>query len=155
MKQSTFVSIVVPIVATIVMMVLSILGLQAQNTKTYTYTNKISRSFRNNTNEFLLYGVGQVILKTSSTQTISCVVNVTGYGKSVDEAKERTEAVEVSYATTSNGTPELHVNMKHGRYNKRKCKVVTTVYLPNNVTFQHNEDINVMEIIYRIIDEFK
>lgn len=154
MKQSTFTSIVVPVVATVVLMVLSIFGLKAQSSS-YSHTDKMSYSFRNTTNEFRLYGIGEVILKTSNSQTIRCEVSVTGYGNDVEEAKSRAQSVEVSSYSEKNDIPELYVKMKRGRYNKRHCKVVTTVYLPNNVTFQHNEDINLMEFIYRIIDKFK
>jgi len=156
MRQSTFTSIVVPVVVTIVLMALSIFGLNAQSNVPSTYTKKTSYSFHNSTNEFLVYGIGQVILKTSSSQTIRCEVKVTGKGKSQTEAKERANNIEVSTVNANgSGTPKLYVQIGHGRYNKRNCQVVTTVYLPNNVTFQHNEDINIMEFVYRIIDKFK
>lgn len=154
MKKTAFVSILVPIAATIVLMVISMLGLKAQNT-TSSYHNKMSYTFENNTNEFYLYGVGQVILKSSSNNVIRCEVSVTGFGKDTEEAKMKADNIEVTSAITNNGTPKLYVNVKHGRYNKRNCEVVTTVYLPNTVTFQHNEDIDLMEFIYRVIDKFK
>ena len=154
MKKSTYTSIVLPVVATVVLMLLSILGLKAQSAS-YTHTDKMVYSFKNTTNEFHLYGIGQVILKSSDSQAIRCEISITGHGKDVNEAKNSAKGVEVSWYPENYATPKLYVKMKHGRYNERNCKVVTTVYLPNTVTFQHNEDINVMEFIYRIIDKFR
>lgn len=157
MNKSFFSSILAPIAFLCVLLLMTIFGLNAQNAPKgmVKYERTVSYNLKNYTNEFLLYGVGKVIIKSSNTNDIRCEVSICGYGKTQEEAKAKMENVEVKVLKEANWTPKMYVNMVHGKYSERNCKVVTTVYLPNTVTFQHNEDISVMEYIYRVIDKFK
>ena len=52
-------------------------------------------------------------------------------------------------------TPRLRVFMSQGRYNEHNCKVVTTVYLPPTVVMQHNDDVSLMDYVYRVLNKVK
>lgn len=116
------------------------------------YEKTIQYSFPNTCNEFNLYGVGKVVLKGSDSDRIRCEVFMTGYGKTIDEAKGRVENVSVD-PSNSKGKPNMRISMIQGHYNDRKCKIVTTVYLPPTVVFQHNENIDIVEYLFRVWDK--
>lgn len=149
-------SIIVPIIATVLMLMLTLLNAKGQSPKSNSFTSEkiIQKSFQNTNNEFFLYGVGKVILKNSNSNTIRCEVRITGYGSSAEEAQRYVESVEVEVPANMTN-PKMYVNMRHGRYNERHCKVVTTVYLPPTTVLQHNEDMNMEEMLYRLIDKFR
>lgn len=116
------------------------------------YEKTIQYSFPNTCNEFNLYGVGKVVLKGSDSDRIHCEVCMTGYGKTMEEAKGRVENVSVDPGNPK-GKPNMRISMLQGRYNDRKCKIVTTVYLPPTVVFQHDDNIDIMEYVFRVLNK--
>lgn len=116
------------------------------------YEKTIQYSFPNTCNEFNLYGVGKVVLKGSDSDRIRCEVCMTGYGKTMEEAKGRVENVSVDPGNPK-GKPNMRISMLQGRYNDRKCKIVTTVYLPPTVVFQHDDNIDIMEYVFRVLNK--
>ena len=139
----------------ILVLILAVSGASAQQDSRVKYEKTLSYTFRNVNNEFQLNGVGQVLLKGSSDQQIRCEVKVTGYGKTVEDAKARAENVQAEATHQAKSTPKLRVYMNQGRYNEHNCKVVTTVYLPPTVVMQHNDDISIMDYVYRVLDKVK
>ena len=77
---------------------------------------------------------------------------MTGYGKTMEEAKGRVENVSVDPGNPK-GKPNMRISMLQGRYNDRKCKIVTTVYLPPTVVFQHDDNIDIMEYVFRVLNK--
>lgn len=139
----------------ILVLILAVSGASAQQDSRVKYEKTLSYSFRNVNNEFQLNGVGKVVIKGSPDQQIRCEVKVTGYGKTVEEAKARAGYVLAEAANEANSTPRLRVFMSQGRYNEHNCKVVTTVYLPPTVVMQHNDDVSLMDYVYRVLNKVK
>ena len=167
----------------ILVLILAVSGASAQQDSRVKYEKTLSYNFRNVNNEFQLNGVGKVVIKGSPDQQIRCEVKVTGYGKTVEDAKaiihnarsitERADkmmggvskigvkpSVDVLYSGgahrwSANATPRLRVFMSQGRYNEHNCKVVTTVYLPPTVVMQHNDDVSLMDYVYRVLNKVK
>lgn len=139
----------------ILVLILAVSGASAQQDSRVKYEKTLSYNFRNVNNEFQLNGVGKVVLKGSSDQQIRCEVKVTGYGKTVEDAKARAENVLAEATRQGKSTPKLRVYMGQGRYNEHNCKVVTTVYLPPTVVMQHNDDISLMDYVYRVLNKVK
>lgn len=139
----------------ILVLILAVSGASAQQDSRVKYEKTLSYTFRNVNNEFQLNGVGKVVLKGSPDQQIRCEVKVTGYGKTVEDAKARAENVQAEATHQEKSTPQLRVFMSQGRYNEHNCKVVTTVYLPPTVVMQHNDDISIMDYVYRVLDKVK
>ncbi|MBO4382165.1 MAG: hypothetical protein J5799_04400 [Bacteroidales bacterium] len=134
-------------------LVLAVSGASAQQDSRVKYETTMSYHFRNVNNEFQLNGVGKVVLKGSPDQEIRCEVKVTGYGKTAEDAQARAENVLAEVLTQDKSTPKLRVYMNQGRYNEHNCKVVTTVYLPPTVVMQHNDDITIMDIVYKVLNK--
>lgn len=134
-------------------LVLAVSGASAQQDSRVKYETTMSYHFRNVNNEFQLNGVGKVVLKGSPDQEIRCEVKVTGYGKTAEDAHARAENVLAEALTQDKSTPKLRVYMNQGRYNEHNCKVVTTVYLPPTVVMQHNDDITIMDIVYKVLNK--
>lgn len=139
----------------ILVLILAVSGASAQQDSRVKYEKTLSYSFRNVNNEFQLNGVGKVVIKGSPDQQIRCEVKVTGYGKTVEDAKARAGYVLAEAANEANSTPRLRVFMSQGRYNEHNCKVVTTVYLPPTVVMQHNDDVSLMDYVYRVLNKVK
>ncbi len=118
------------------------------------YEKTIQYSFPNTCNEFNLYGVGKVVLKGSNSDRIRCEVSMTGYGKTMGEARGRVENVSIEPGNPKE-KPNMRISMVQGRYNDRKCKIVTTVYLPPTVVFQHNDNIDIVEYVFRVWDKLR
>ena len=139
----------------ILVLILAVSGATAQQDSRVKYEKTLSYSFPNVNNEFELNGVGKVVLKGSPDQQIRCEVKVTGYGKTVEDAKARAENVLAEATRQGKSTPRLRVFMSQGRYNEHNCKVVTTVYLPPTVVMQHNDDVSLMDYVYRVLNKVK
>lgn len=139
----------------ILVLILAVSGASAQQDSRVKYEKTLSYNFRNVNNEFQLNGVGKVVVKGSPDQQIRCEVKVTGYGKTVEDAKARAGSVLAEATNEANSTPKLRVFMNQGRYNERNCKVVTTVYLPPTVVMQHNDDVSLMDYVYRVLNKVK
>ena len=139
----------------ILVLILAVSGASAQQDSRVKYEKTLSYNFRNVNNEFQLNGVGKVVIKGSPDQQIRCEVKVTGYGKTVEDAKARAGYVLAEAANEANSTPRLRVFMSQGRYNEHNCKVVTTVYLPPSVVMQHNDDVSLMDYVYRVLNKVK
>lgn len=139
----------------ILVLILAVSGASAQQDSRVKYEKTLSYSFPNVNNEFELNGVGKVVLKGSPDQQIRCEVKVTGYGKTVEDAKARAENVLAEATRQGKSTPKLRVYMGQGRYNEHNCKVVTTVYLPPTVVMQHNDDVSLMDYVYRVLNKVK
>ena len=139
----------------ILVLILAVSGASAQQDSRVKYEKTLSYNFRNVNNEFQLNGVGKVVIKGSPDQQIRCEVKVTGYGKTVEDAKARAENVLAEATHQAKSTPKLRVFMGQGRYNEHNCKVVTTVYLPPTVVMQHNDDVSLMDYVYRVLNKVK
>ena len=139
----------------ILVLILAVSGASAQQDSRVKYEKTLSYNFRNVNNEFQLNGVGKVVIKGSPDQQIRCEVKVTGYGKTVEDAKARARYVLAEAVNEANSTPRLRVFMSQGRYNEHNCKVVTTVYLPPTVVMQHNDDVSLMDYVYRVLNKVK
>ncbi len=139
----------------ILVLILAVSGASAQQDSRVKYEKTLSYNFRNVNNEFQLNGVGKVVIKGSPDQQIRCEVKVTGYGKTVEDAKARAENVLAEATRQGKSTPKLRVYMGQGRYNEHNCKVVTTVYLPPTVVMQHNDDVSLMDYVYRVLNKVK
>lgn len=139
----------------ILVLILAVSGASAQQDSRVKYEKTLSYNFRNVNNEFQLNGVGKVVIKGSPDQQIRCEVKVIGYGKTVEDAKARAGYVLAEAANEANSTPRLRVFMSQGRYNEHNCKVVTTVYLPPTVVMQHNDDVSLMDYVYRVLNKVK
>ena len=139
----------------ILVLILAVSGASAQQDSRVKYEKTLSYNFRNVNNEFQLNGVGKVVIKGSPDQQIRCEVKVTGYGKTVEDAKAQAGYVLAEAVNEANSTPRLRVFMSQGRYNEHNCKVVTTVYLPPTVVMQHNDDVSLMDYVYRVLNKVK
>lgn len=132
-------------------------GVQAQNgssnpackvEKTY---EQLFDNMGNTQNVFCLESMGDVIIRKSKTNNIRCIVKVVTYGTTAQQAKERMSYIKVS----TQGPSTLNVSATRGLINKKHYNIVTTVYLPDNVSLQHNENPNINEMVYRIINTFR
>ncbi len=141
---------------TLLLTVFFVFGVCAQqNSSPVKYEKTTIYRLQNVNNEFMLNGVGKVIVKGNADNEIRCEVKVTGYGKTVEDAKAHAENVRAEASNEVKATPKLQVSMYQGRYNERVCQVVTTVYLPATVVMQHNDDISIMDYVFRVLDKVK
>ena len=143
------------IAITIIALVVAVYGANAQQDSRVRSEKVMSYRFENVNNEFHLNGVGKVVVKGTSSNEIRCEVKVTGIGKTADDAKSRAGNVLAEATNQGESTPALRVFLNQGRYNERNCQVVTTVYLPPTVVMQHNDDITIMDFIFRVLDKFR
>ncbi len=136
------------------LIVLLFCGASAQRDKVSYHQAKqtYEKTFQNTSNQFLLNAVGNVILKESKTDKIRCVVKVTAYGKTEEQAAERLRQISVG-SKQQKGTPVLEVKVNNGLYLKKQYDIVTEVYLPSTVTLQHNDNPNFMEILNRLVQK--
>ncbi len=155
-RTSIQTTIFVPVIATFVLIVMSLMSAHGQSERSGVVTHKrqIQHNFKNSTNEFFVEGVGKVIIKGSSNNTIRCEVSIIGYGSTPEEAKLNAENVIIEPAV-SGRSPKLLVKMNRGSYKERRCKVITTVYIPPTVMLQHNENVTLEELIDRFISKFR
>ncbi len=110
------------------------------------------KTFQNTSNQFLLNAVGKVVLKENKSDKIRCVVKITAYGKTEEQAAERLNMISVG-SKQQKGIPVLEVKVNNGLYLKKKYDIVTEVYLPPTVTIQHNDNPNFMELLNRLIQK--
>jgi len=112
----------------------------------------IVKRFDNLNNQFILNGVGKVIIKESTTNEIRCVVHIVTYGATDALAKERLDYISVkSDKGSSKKSPEVDVTVRNGLYSKQHYDIVTTVYLPPTVNLQHNENLNFTDLLTKLI----
>lgn len=141
---------------TLLLTVLSVFGARAQQSGSpVKYEKTTTYRFQNVNNEFMLNGIGKVIVKGNANNEIRCEVKVTGYGKTVEDARVRAENVRADASNEVKATPRLRLSMYQGHYNEHTCQVVTTVYLPSTVVMQHNDDISIMDYVYRVLNKVK
>lgn len=158
MKSIFHTKVILPLVATVVLLIFSILGVKAQSGNTHekvVFHKTLTYNFNNTCNLFKLNGVGKVIVKHSNSNRIHCQVDIYGIGKVMEVAQENASKVKVTAVGSSTETPMLEVVMRHGRYDSKNCKVETTVYLPSTVSFEHNENITIMDMVSRLIEKIK
>ena len=141
-------------ILTLIIAIVSFCGLHAQGTqaqhpaqaqRTYEYL------FRNVGSTFHLNTVGNIIIKESKTNDVRCVVNVVAYGNSQTLAEERLKKIHVE----PKGKNTLDVTASIGLLNKKHYNITTTVYLPNTVNLQHNDNANIDELFYRFITKLR
>lgn len=125
---------------------------QRDNVSCHRAKQTYEKTFRNTSNQFLLNAVGKVILKENKSDKIRCVVKVTAYGRTEEQAAERLHQISI-VSKQQKGIPVLEVKAKNGLYLKRQYDIVTEVYLPPTVTLQHNDNPNFMEILNRLVQK--
>lgn len=132
----------------------TIIAQNDDNPKVCKAEKTIVKCFDNLNNQFILNGVGKVVIKESASNEIKCVVHVITYGATDAIAKERLDYITVS---TDKGSvkkaPELDVKVRNGLYSKQHYDIVTTVYLPSTVNLQHNENMNFMDLLSKLIQK--
>ena len=153
--KRTLSTIVIFAVAFATALFLHIPDVAAQNKDRVHYEKTTTLTLKNTRNEVRLSGVGKVIVKGTDGPDIRCVVSITGYGKDIAEATEQADNVQVTASKSRNSTPIINVSLRSGRYRESNCKVVTTLYLPPTVVMQHNEDLDITEFLYRILNKFR
>lgn len=112
--------------------------------------------FANPNNQFLLNTVGLVIVKESPSDEIRCVVKIVTFGKTQAQADTRQHYIKISSQSgATHQTPELDIQTRNGLYPKRHYNIVTTVYVPENVHLQHNDNSNFVDLIKKLWHKIK
>ncbi len=125
---------------------------QRDNASCHQAKQTYEKVFRNTSNQFVLNAVGKVILKENKSDKIRCVVKVTAYGRTEEQAAERLHLISI-VSKQQKGIPVLEVKANNGLYLKRQYDIVTEVYLPPTVALQHNDNPNLMEFLNRLIQK--
>lgn len=144
-------------IITIALLLCSLMGFevaQAQSNAPHKYVRTETLTFKNTNNEFVANAIGKVVLKESKTQSIKCEVKITGYGKNEEDAKSNAENIVVtSIKGETSITPQITVNVESGLYLKRRCEVVTTIFVPSSVSVLHNDNVGLMEFMKRMVEK--
>ena len=147
-------------IITIALLICSLLGfgvVQAQSNAPHKYVRSETYTFKNTNNEFWANVIGKVILKESKSNSIKCEIKITGYGKTEEEAKANADNIiiisEKKGATKSSGPADITVNVASGLYLKRRCEVVTTIFVPSSVSVQHTDNLRLMDLMKRMIEK--
>lgn len=127
---------------------------QAQTNAPHQYVRTETHSFKNVGNEFVANAIGKVVLKESKSNSIQCEVKIIGYGKNEEDAKANADNIVVTYQQgDASSFPELTVNVASGLYLKRRCEVVTTIFVPSSVSVQHTDNVGFMELMKRMVEK--
>lgn len=127
---------------------------QAQSNAPHKYVRTETLTFKNTNNEFVANAIGKVVLKESKTQSIKCEVKITGYGKNEEDAKANANNIVVtSVKGETTIAPQITVNVASGLYLKRRCEVVTTIFVPSSVSVLHNDNVGLMEFMKRMVEK--
>lgn len=144
-------------IITIALLICSLLGfgvVQAQSNAPHKYVRSETYTFKNTNNEFWANVIGKVILKESKSNSIKCEIKITGYGKTEEDAKANADNIVVTYQQgDAFSLPELTVNVARGLYLKRRCEVVTTIFVPSSVSVQHTDNLRLMDLMKRMIEK--
>lgn len=144
-------------IITIALLLCSLMGFevaQAQSNAPHKYVRTETLTFKNTNNEFVANAIGKVVLKESKTKSIKCEVKITGYGKNEEDAKSNAENIVVtSIKGETSITPQITVNVESGLYLKRRCEVVTTIFVPSSVSVLHNDNVGLMEFMKRMVEK--
>lgn len=147
-------------IITVALIICSLLGfgvVQAQSNAPYKYVRTETYTFKNTNNEFWANVIGKVILKESKSNSIKCEIKITGYGKTEEEAKANADNIiiisERKGATKSSGPADITVTVASGMCFKRRCEVVTTIFVPSFVSVQHTDNVGFMELMKRMLEK--
>lgn len=147
-------------IITIALIICSLLGfgvVQAQSNAPHKYVRSETYTFKNTNNEFCANVIGKVVLKESKSNSIKCEIKITGYGKTEEEAKANADNIiiisERKDASKSSGPADITVNVESGLYLKRRCEVVTTIFVPSSVSVQHTDNVGFMEFMKRMVEK--